>query len=254
MKRYVLITRIVAATALMGNQVFAGTMGVISDYWGESKKVATLTLGPDFVYQGGSHTLTLLPPFQNTYASNEQWKAVGDFGGFLGIEHPLTEYLSVQTGIAGYGNTSLPISGNVWQFALPEYNNFTYSYRVSHGRLLFSNKLLTHWNRYPDLLPYFSLELGAAFNRASGYQETPITALAIPMSPFRSHSKTSFSWAIGIGGDYTVRPHIRVGVGYQFADLGGAKLGTTLAETTTQTLSVAHLWSNQLRFQLSYIA
>ena len=252
MSRYLFAMGVVAIS-MASNQASAGTMGVVSDYWGASKKVATVTLGPDFVSQGGSHSLTLIPPFHNTYVSNESWKTVGDFGGFLGIEHPFREWLSVQTGIAGYGNTSIPITGHVWQFGVPAFDNLTYRYQVSHGRLMFSNKFLTSWNRYPGLLPYFTLELGAAFNRANHYQETPLTALALPMAPFSSHSQTSFSWGLGIGGDYIIREHIRVGLGYQIADLGGASLGLTPAETTNQPLGVSHLWSNQLRFQLSYI-
>lgn len=231
----------------------AGTMSDATNFLQENRMVTTVTLGPDFVYQGDSQTLTLLPPFQNTYVSNKGWKAVGDFGVFLGIEHQFMGSLSAQMGIAGYGNTSIPLSGNVWQFGIPEFNNFTYKYRVQHGRLMFSNKLLTQWHRYPALQPYFTWEIGAAFNRASGYQETPITSLALPMAPFANLSQTSFSWGLGIGGDYTITNHIRIGVGYQIADLGSVSLGITPAETTNQTLSVSHLWSNQLRVQLTYL-
>lgn len=238
---------------LAAQSLYAGTMGVVSDYWGGSKKVATLTLGPDFVYQGGSQSLTLIPPFHNTYASSKQWKTVGDFGGFVGLEHAFRDWLSIQTGVAGYGNASIGITGDVWQFGLPAFDNFTYRYEISHGRVMLSNKFLTAWRRYPGLLPYVSVELGAAFNRASGYHETPTTALAIPMTPFSNHSQTSFSWGLGVGGDYSVSDHIRVGVGYQMADLGSASLGTTPAATTHQSLGISHLWSNQLRFQLSYI-
>ena len=56
--RYLLVTGI--AVGLINNQALAGTMGALSDYLSTSQKVATVTLGPDFVYQGGSQNVTRL--------------------------------------------------------------------------------------------------------------------------------------------------------------------------------------------------
>lgn len=50
-----------------------------------------------------------------------------------------------------------------------------------------------------------------------------------------------------------INSHMRIGVGYQFADLGSASLGPTLDATTTETLVLSHLYTNQLRFQLTYL-
>ncbi len=232
----------------------AGTMGELSTYLQGVQKVATITAGPDFVYQGGSQTRTLSPPFQNTYVSDKQWKGVGDFGGFLGLERAFRDWLGVQTGLSGYGNASIPISGDVWQFGLPKFDNFSYSYHVSHARVMWSNKWLTNYPRYAALHPYFSWEIGAAFNRASGYQERALIPLTAPMSPFHNHNQTSFSWSLGLGADYAVNEKIRVGLGYQFSDLGLVSLGATSAASTTQTLSLSHMYANQLRFQLTFLA
>lgn len=253
MKRY-LLTAGIAATSLIGNQSLAGTMGVISDYWGANKKVATVTLGPDFVYQGGSQNVTLLPPFQNTYASDRRWKSVGDFGGFLGIEHTVTDWLSAQVGVAGYGDSAIPISGAVWQFTVPAFDDLHYSYRIHHSRVVFANKLLTTIPRWQAAHPYFSWEIGGAFNHAERYQEHAVISGVNPAAPFASQSHTALTWGLGIGIDYSINPHIRTGIGYQFADLGSASLGATTAATShNATLSLSHLYTNQLRFQLTYV-
>ena len=42
--------------------------------------------------------------------------------------------------------------------------------------------------------------------------------------------------------------------GLSFADLGAVSLGVTPAEGTTQTLGLSHLYTNQLRFQLTFLA
>ena len=211
----------------------------------------TLTVGPDFVNAGRAQTLTLLPPFQNHYTSTNNSQTVVDGGFFLGVERSL--FLSnAQFGLSGYVDSTLSPKGHVWQFGLPKFDNFTYGYHIDSVRVMFTNKLLTALSGHPTIHPYLSWEIGAAFNRASSYQETPITPLAIPLIPFSNHSQSTFAWGAGLGIDYTLNQHVRAGVGYQFANLGSASLGATTVATTIQTLSVSHVYTNQLRFQLTY--
>ena len=74
------------------------------------------------------------------------------------------------------------------------------------------------------------------------------------MTPFANHNQSAFAWGLGVGLDYNLNQHIRAGVGYQFADLGSVSLGVTPAESTTQTLGLSHLYTNQLRFQFTFLA
>jgi opacity protein-like surface antigen len=215
--------------------------------------LVTFTAGADFVQAGEDQTLTLLPPYQNHYTNNSSTATVADGGVFLGVERVLTDYLSVQLGVAGYIDEKFSSQGDVWQFASPLFDTLSYSYNINHSRVMFSSKLLTIIPRYQAIHPYVSLELGAAYNRASDYQETPLIPLAVPMAPFENHTQSSFAWALGIGVDYNLNQHIRMGVGYQFADLGEVSLGTTPAASTTETLGISHLYTNQLRFQFTFL-
>jgi len=54
-----------------------------------------------------------------------------------------------------------------------------------------------------------------------------------------------------VGADYNINPHMRLGLGYQFLDLGKASLGPAFGATSTQTLNLPHLYVNQLRFQFT---
>ena len=218
------------------------------------RALATVSIGPDFVQSGQSQTLTLLPPFQNHYTNGSQTQAVFDGGLFLGVERTLSEQFSAQLGVAGFGDTVITSQGNVWQFALPKFEDLSYSYQVQHGRVMAAGKLLGMLPQHKAIRPYVSGEVGAAFNQASAYQEIPLVQGVLPMSPFSNNRQTSFSWGVGLGSDYTINSHMRIGVGYQFADLGSASLGTTLDETTAETLVLSHLYTNQLRFQLTYLA
>ena len=165
----------------------------------------------------------------------------------------MTKRFSAQLGIAGYGDTTFKPKGDIWQFAMPQFDVLSYSYQVQHARVMLAGKVLSIMPKYEAIHPYVSLELGAAFNRASAYQETALIPGVLPMSPFSNHSQTSFSYGVGLGAEYTVNSHVRLGLGYQFADLGGTSLGFTADETTTATLSLSHLYTNQLRFQLTYL-
>lgn len=215
--------------------------------------VVTATAGPDFVNPGQSQTLTLLPPFQNHYTKAASSQTVADVGGFVGAEWVVTEKLSAQLGVSGYWDSSMNVNGEVWQFALPEFADLSYTYRIHHARVMAATKLLTTLSQHQSLHPYVSAELGAAFNQASNYQETPREVGAIATPPFSNHSQTSFTWGVGAGVDYTLNQRMRLGVGYQFADLGAVSLGQTTAQTTTQSVSLSHLYANQLRFQLTLL-
>lgn len=239
-------------TILSSAQSIAGTMEPIitTKDW---RWVGTLTIGPDFINPGQTQTLALLPPFQNTYIKGSTSQTIADAGAFAGLEQKFNNKLSVQLGISGYVDAQITPKGMIWQFTRPEFENLSYVYHIHHSRVMATTKLLTTISQYPQSLPYISGEIGAAFNHASGYQETSLETGVLPMAPFADHNQTSFAWGVGVGFDYNLSPHVRVGAGYQFSDLGSVSLGPTPASLTTQTLSLSHIYANQLRFQLTIL-
>lgn len=242
-----------AGLLVLSAQCESGTMGDVDSFRHRYQPLATITLGADFVQKSRAQTLTLLPPFQNHYTSATSGSSAFDGGLFLGFERAFSQRLQVQIGVSGYGDSNITPSGDVWQFALPVFDNLSYSYRIEHARAMVSGKVLTSLSKHQAIHPYLSGELGVAFNRASSYQEIPLTDGAVPMTPFANHTQNSFSYGVGLGVDYSVNPHLRIGAGYQFADLGRASLGITTAASTTETLSLPHLYTNQLRFQFTYL-
>lgn len=215
--------------------------------------LVTLTVGPDFVQKGQAQTLSLLPPFQNHYTNTNSATTVVDAGAFVGVERVFNDKLWVQLGVSGYVDSQINPQGHVWLTGVPEFDALTYSYNVHHTRVMAEGKFLTTFSRYPTLHPYLSGGLGAAFNGARNYQEIPLIAGVPPTPPFGNHTQTSFTWGVGLGVDYTLNTHVRFGAGYQFSDLGSVTLGPTSAALTTQTLSFPHLYTNQLRFQFTFL-
>lgn len=240
---------------ILGSQgALAGAMGDVQSRTSLYQPLATVTIGPDFVQTGRAQTLTLLSPFQNHYTATHRSQTATDFGAFVGVERTFSPSLSTQLGASVYIDSQLTAKGHVWQFGVPKFDNFIYGYHIKPVRAMLTSKLLTTFPNHHSLHPYLSGEIGAAFNRAHNYHETPIVPLVTPMSPFSSHTETSFAWGVGAGIDYNVTQRVRAGIGYQFSNLGSASLGRTPAATTNQTLSLSHLYTNQLRFQLTYLA
>ena len=167
----------------------------------------------------------------------------------VGVGRGITEQLSWQLGLSGYFNTAIQSDGHVWRFALPEYDNFIYDYQIQSKRLMATGKLLGTVKQ--TIHPYVSGELGAGFNHASTYREMPLIFEEVPMAPFSNHTQTSFAWGLGVGVDVDINEKLRLGLGYQFADLGKASLGRSSAQLSQQTISLPHLYSQEIRFQLT---
>lgn len=215
--------------------------------------LAIFTLGPDFMKKGQAQTLSPLPPFEKYYTNTYSSTATADGGVFIGVEHTFNDKLCIQLGMSGYADAQMNPEGHVWLFASSEFDTLSYTYNIQHARIMAEGKFITTLNAYQTLHPYLSWGVGAAFNQASNYQETALIQDAVPTLPFANHSQTSFTWGVGIGGDYTLNSHVRLGIGYQFANLGSVSLGPTPASTTPQTLSLSHFYTNQLRFQLTFL-
>ena len=207
------------------------------------------TLGAEFTRTGHTQTLSLLPPFSNHYTSSTSYQSSALLGLGMGLERRLAEQLSWQLGLSGYFNTEMRSKGHVWQFALPEFDNFIYDYRIQSKRLMATGKLLGTVKQ--TIHPYVSGELGAGFNRASSYRETPLAFEEVPMAPFSDRTQTSFAWGVGVGVDVDINTGLRLGLGYQFADLGKASLGRSPAQLSQQTFRLPHLYSQEVRFQLT---
>lgn len=210
---------------------------------------AGITLGAGFTRTGHAQTLSVLPPFSNHYTSEKAYQSSGLLGLGLGVEHGLTEQLSWQLGLSGYFNSNIRSTGHVWQFALPEFDNFIYDYTIQSKRVMATGKVLATIKQ--SIHPYVSCELGAGFNRTSAYKETPLIIEAVAMAPFSDRTHASLAWGVGGGIDVDINPTLRLGLGYQFANLGKTSLGASPAQFTQQSLRLPHLYSQEVRFQLT---
>lgn len=103
-------------------------------------------------------------------------------------------------------------------------------------------------------MPWVSASLGVGFNDAHDFQNTPLISEAVTMPNFASNTKTSFSYTLGVGIQKTLSPHWQVGMGYEFADWGQSQLNRASSQTLNSGLSLNHLYTNGVLFNLTYLA
>ncbi|MDR3491337.1 MAG: outer membrane beta-barrel protein [Gammaproteobacteria bacterium] len=216
------------------------------------RPVVTLSLGSDRTNVYSTKSITLIPPFQNSYLGTNHYDTEGVIALFAGAESAFCHNWAVQYGLSYFQSSSFGANGNVYQFSDPAFNNLTYQYQIQSRRLYFESKLSPAIQKIWH--PYVSAGVGGALNKAYAYIEKPLTSDAVPMAqPFGSHNTKSFTYMAGLGVDVDLGEHVRAGIGYRFADLGHASLGVTPLQSSTNTISNTHLHTNEYLVQFSYV-
>lgn len=221
---------------------------------GEStwKRVTTISGGPAWSTPGQTQTIYLQPALPETFAANPTTAIFADGEIFLGLQHHLMSSLQAQLGLAVAATTAIPLNGDIWQDADPSFNNLSYDYQITHAHIAVKGKLLTE--RYQLLQPYVSGSLGVGFNRAYKFNSLPKIFEVVPEPPFATQTTTAFTYTLGAGLQRALNTHWSVGIGYEFADWGKSSLAAAPSQLSGGGLSLNHLYTNQLQFNLSFVA
>jgi len=110
------------------------------------------------------------------------------------------------------------IEGNVWQYELPQFNNYTFDAPIPSTRLMLDVKpSLITWNR---LSPYLILGVGASWNKVS-YDETALAGIdpssALSLS---EHTQTQLAWDLGVGLNIQIVEDVSLTAEYIYGFLG----------------------------------
>ncbi len=209
------------------------------------------TFGPDFMRSSRAQYLTVVPGLTNYYTSTSPYKTSGGLGLGGGLEGYLFDGLFWQLGLSAFYNTRVENRGDVLDFGSQLNKNFSYRYTVQSSRIVATGKFLSTYRG--RVHPYFSGELGSAFNASQSYNEIALNSQGVALPPFVNHTQNYLTWGIGAGVDVDMNSTFRLGLGYQFVDLGEAKLGLSSIQTMGQasSLTVPHMYDNQIRFQIT---
>jgi opacity protein-like surface antigen len=236
------------ATLLTG-EATAGTMGPITppmDY----RWVATLSAGPAWAEAGDTQTIFVTPDIERAYVFNSSTHTLAAGELFLGMQHSSqswTGQLGVALALAGNAQAE----GVIWDDGDPLFDNYSFKYKVNHGRVALKGKLL--WNNDFWLQPWVNGSVGVGFNHAYNYQSTPLIFEALPIPPFSSHTQTSFAYTVGAGVQMPLNNNWQVGVGYEFASWGKNELGRAAEQTLGTGPHMNNVQTNGVMFNVTYL-
>jgi opacity protein-like surface antigen len=249
MKRNFIAISFIAS--LITNNAFAGTMGTVEQQAAWSW-VGTLSAGPVWEDGGSTQSFYLTPEIEKTYVANRSTKGLFDGELFVGLQTNLSQILLGQLGLAVAATSNAALSGVIWDDTDPEFDNYTYSYQIQHTQIAAKGKILANMGYW--FMPWVSASIGVGFNKASDFTNTPLIFEAVRNPDFSSHTQTAFSYTVGAGLQKSLNDHWQIGVGYEFADWGKSNLSSAARQTLNEGLSINHLYTNGVLFNLTYIS
>ncbi|HHF7374041.1 outer membrane protein [Legionella bozemanae] len=237
------------SASVVTGSALAGTMGPVVPTW---SWVGTISAGPVWEDGGKTQTFYLAPEIEKTYVANKSTRTLFNGEVFLGLQKRLSQIIQGQLGLAVGATSNANLSGMIWDDADPEFANYTYEYQIQHTHIAAKAKLLADMGYW--LMPWISGSIGVGFNNAYSFSNTPIIFEALPNPNFKSHTETTFTYTVGAGVQKALNNHWQVGVGYEFADWGKSNLGRAAGQTQNSGLSLNHLYTNGVMFNLTYLA
>ncbi|MCX7115963.1 MAG: porin family protein [Gammaproteobacteria bacterium] len=230
--------------------IFLSLCGLYSAF-ANANIVSSVSGGPAWYQAGQTQTIYLQPGFNNTYVANTPTQTLASGEWFLGVQRSIHTHTFAQLGVALATSTAAHLAGHVWELADPLFDNFVYQYRILHSHAALKGKVLSD-ALSRTYLPYVSGSVGVAWNQAYQFSMSPIIFEAIPQPPFQTNTQTAFTYTAGAGVQKILNDHWQLGMGYEFADWGGSTLSRASAQTINNGLTLSHLYTNQLQFNITY--
>lgn len=236
------------SAGLLVSNVFAGTMGPVAK---DRSWVLSVSGGPEWARAGDTQSFFLNPDIIKTYAATRSTNVLASGEVFLGVQRLINQFQG-QFGLAVATTSNAKMQGQIWDDADPQFNNLNYKYGVRNSRVAVKGKLLVDKGYWA--MPWISGSAGVGFNRANSFDNTPVIFEALPNPNFASHTKTAFTYTLGVGVQRALSQNWQVGIGYEFADWGKSQLSRAPDQTLNSGLTMNHLYTNGVLFNFTYVS
>lgn len=254
MKNYSLSTLLVLSASLFTHSALSGTLGDhLIPSMGKKFEISAAG-GANWYNVPNSHLV--ISPFEtdsnivNQISTDGAWK-IG--AGYYFFEDQLQQrpYLNHLLFEVNVYQTFTTLSGNVWQYELPQFNNYNFSAPVMSTRLMLDVKpTLFTWQR---VAPYAILGVGATWNTIS-YNETVLGSGVNPASrlSLSSNTTTQVAWDFGAGFRMALTDNLSATAEYIYAFLGNGSPANSHANGVNLTAAPSFsLQTQSLLFGLS---
>lgn len=234
--------------AAISSQAFAGTMGPEPGMtW-----VGSISAGPVWAHGGKTQTFYTTPTIERTWAAYPTTTVLPEGELFIGIQKKLPLFsLQAYLGLAGAVTGDAHLRGVIREVD-SVVDSYSYRYRVQNSRIGIKGKFLPDKDYW--LLPWVSGNVAAGFNRAHYYENTPLILGAVHNQNFTGSTRTTFTYALGAGVQMAFYDHWQIGLGYEFADWGQSALGRAADQNRSGGVTMHHLYTNGLLFNLTFIS
>jgi hypothetical protein len=222
--------------------------------------VASFSVGPISQKGGKTQNIILTPSINKTFvaARDEQnivdeeiSQVLGQAELFFGVQPLFNVPFQSNFGVALAATTNAKLNGVIWEGGYPQFNNYTYSYKIQHLHIAFKTKVLAplEWS----FLPWVSAGLGVGLNRAYDFKSAPTIYEALPVPGFGSSTKTALTYSLGVGIQYVYSSNWQIGLGYEFADWGKSELSRAEGQSLGAGVKLDHLYTDGILLNLTYL-
>lgn len=181
-------------------------------------------LGASWLSMTDDVDLVLSPIERDTLHPNNN-AAAFLYGGGLGYVFPICttykrgwSFFPAITAAANFYGFEESIKGDVWQFGLPELNNYDFNMKIQSYRAMFDVTL--------DLVKYNSIKwfilggVGASWNKVT-YKDFADDGIPYESHVYlKSHQNNNFTWQLGTGLSYIFNDEVQVRLSYLYTDFG----------------------------------
>lgn len=144
-------------------------------------------------------------------------------------------------------------NGRITQFSIPEFENYSYSWKLAADTLsLYSKFDLTQYKR---VMPYVDAGIGVSLNRSKNYYEVAYHEVMPRISPaYGSGSNTHLTYNLGAGIDVILTPKLLLSLGYDYQQFGGTTSGFGQgARWSREQLDLGNTSSNMALLGMTYL-
>lgn len=143
------------------------------------------------------------------------------------------------------------LQGEIQQYSLNEFNNYTYTWDMNLNVLSLNSKI--NLVKYQRIMPYIDVGIGASFNQSETYREWALPGITARDSPsFASHTQTEFAYNAGAGIDLIVTNQLLLSLGYDYQSFGRLQSGSGQSTWTGTSLKLGHFKTNTILLGLTY--
>jgi opacity protein-like surface antigen len=184
---------------------------------------------------------------------------IGLNGGYEFVGEGLTPAIALGLGIYGTPG-EYDYKGQLVETAEgdPSSTLYNYKYNINSTRLMLEAQFTWMLERFE---PFINIGVGSAWNRISGYKESPVDSTGyVPLPPFQSRTNTNFAYQVGLGVGYAFNfsrcmsnyQHERISLGYRYVNLGDASFGTR-GVVYPYSLDTGRLTSNEVYLTYTHL-